>query len=292
MACGMVANRRRYTRVRPRNVVAELLSAHGRSPVQLENLSRGGAFVRAERTLDVGSDVTVTLAQAGARKSLMLSARVTSRVDAKDARATRRLPGMGMQFVSVGAQESARLRSLLRDLGAPDDDAELTLPPEATEAELRALEIQNVPAGRKSSRGGVKFELPRHLLEGVANALQEAGPAPRHKPKTPPPPPPDAIAEAPPSADDRPRRHARGEHPGRGGMEHEPPEVKRLMIQVRGLMMQLAEAQQQIARRDLDIEALREELESAAEVAKAEIARLRKELASARAAPDRKHRPG
>ncbi|HEY2028778.1 MAG TPA: PilZ domain-containing protein [Myxococcales bacterium] len=286
----MVANRRRYTRVRPRDVVAELLSAHGRSPVHLENLSRGGAFVRAERTLDVGSNVTVTLARAGARKTLALSARVTSRMDAPDGRPSRRLPGMGMQFISVGAQESTRLRALLRDLGAPDDDAELTLPPEATEAELRALEIE-VPVARKPPRGGVKFELPRHLLDGVASALQEAERAPRHKPKAPPPPPPEAIAEGRSSSADRPRRIT-GEAQPRRGAEQQPPEVKRLLIQVRGLLMQLAEAQQRIAQRDLDLEALREEMESAADVAAAEIARLRKELASARAALDRKLQKG
>jgi len=278
----MVANRRRYTRVRTRDVVAELLTAHGRSPVHLENISRGGAFVRTERPLDVGSDVTVTLARAGARKTLALSARVTSRVDAQDGRASRRPPGMGMQFMSVGSQESARLRALLRDLGAPDDDAELTLPPEATEAELRALDIETVPAVRKPPRGGVKFELPRHLADDVADVLQEIERAPRTK--APPPPPPDAIAEA----------HARPMVAAqqRRTSVARPPEVKRLMLQVRGLMVQLAEAQRQIARRDLDLEALREELEGAAEVSAAEIARLRKELSSARAALDRKLQKG
>lgn len=264
----MVANRRRYTRVRARDVVAELLSAHGRSPVHLENISRGGAFVRAERTLEVGSDVTVTLARAGARRTLALSARVTSRVDAPQGNPLRRLSGMGMQFTSVGAHESARLRALLRELGEPDDDAELTLPAEATEAELRALEIEVVPAPRKPSRGGVKFELPRHLADGVASVLEEIERAPRGK--APPPPPPDAIAEA----------------------QARPPELKRLMLQVGGLVMQLAETKAQIARRDLDIEALREELESASEVARAEIARLREELTLARAAMDRELQKG
>jgi len=50
------------------------------------------------------------------------------------------MPGMGIQFLPLDERQQDRLRSLLRELGAPDEDLEVTLPDESAEQELRALE--------------------------------------------------------------------------------------------------------------------------------------------------------
>jgi type IV pilus assembly protein PilZ len=283
----MARNRRKHARVRARNVGAQLLTAHGRISAQLENISRGGAFVRTERPLEVGSDVLVELVRPGLRRALTLAARVTSRIDATEGRLSRRMPGMGMQFVSLDARQDERLLELLHDLGAPNDEAEVTLADDATEQELQALVLDDLPVALdpdppeqsplakppppQVTRGGVKFELPRHLADDLASVLEQIAPSdPAPAPKPPPPPPP------PPAA--------------RGASED--TQAQRLMVQIRGLVMQLADAQQQISQRDLEIERMREELENAREVRDVEIVRLRKELENAKAALERALRHG
>ena len=282
----MARNRRKHARVRARNVGAQLLTAHGRISAQLENISRGGAFVRTDRPLEVGSDVLVELTRPGLRRALTLAARVTSRIDATEGRLSRRMPGMGMQFVSLDARQGERLSELMHDLGAPNDDAEVTLADDATEQELQALVLDDSPvplvpdaplpppppqASRppppSPARGGVKFELPRHLADDIAGVL--GGDEPR-KPQAPPPPPPPPPEQS----------------------QAEETQAQRLMVQIRGLVMQLADAQQQLSQRDLEVERMREELENAREVRDSEITRLRKDLENAKAALERALRHG
>jgi hypothetical protein len=114
-------------------------------------------------------------------------------------------------------------------------------------------------------RGGVKFELPRHLADDIASVLGDASPEPR---KTQPPPPPEPQSEA------------------------EETQAQRLMVQIRGLVMQLADAQQTLSQRDLEVERMREELENARDVRDSEILRLRKDLENAKAALERALRHG
>src|SRR6201999_739635 len=106
------------------------------------------------------------------------------------------------------------------------------------------------------ARGGVKFELPKHLADDLSGILEEIAPSefalrPAPSPPPPPPPPPEPRAPAETPADET--------------------ISQRLMVQIRGLVMQLADAQQQISQRDLEIERMREELENAREVRDGEI---------------------
>jgi hypothetical protein len=64
------------------------------------------------------------------------------------------------------------------------------------------------------------------------------------------------------------------------------------MMQIRGLVMQLAEAQQQVSQRDLAIERVRKDLEQACQLRDAEIERLRTDLEVARTALQRALRQG
>jgi type IV pilus assembly protein PilZ len=287
----MARNRRKHTRVRARNLGAQLLTAQGRSAAQLENISRGGAFVRTDRPLEVGSDVLVELSRTGLRRSLTLAARVTSRIDATEGRLSRRMPGMGMQFVSIDARQTERLLELLRELGAPTGESEVTLADDATELELQALSFPPEPPPQEPAkptapktaapktaapllRGGVKFELPRHLADDIAGVLGEMEV-----------PPPGPLEIAPEPRRTNPPPPPQQEQP-------EDTQAQRLMVQIRGLVMQLADAQQQISQRDLEVERMREELEHAREVRDAEIDKLRKDLETAKAALQRALRHG
>jgi Tfp pilus assembly protein PilZ len=204
----MEPNRRRYPRVRAQGLAAHLRSDRGRTQCVVENISLGGLFLRTDRLEDVGTKVSLLLVKPGWKKQLTLSARVTSRIDALAGQA-RRVPGLGLQFTEMDGDCHERLRALLRQLGAPEAQPEVTLPDDSVEVELRALDPE------------------------------EAAPPPSKKPAVRP------DGEAKKAAED----------PGQ--------ETARLRIQLRGLAMQLSDAQQLIVERDEEIERLREQLEMA-----------------------------
>jgi Tfp pilus assembly protein PilZ len=201
----MEPNRRRYPRVRAQGLAAHLRSDRGGVQCVVENISLGGLFLRTDRLEEVGTNVSLLLVKPGWKKQLTLTARVTSRVDAIVGQA-RRVPGLGLQFTDVDGDCHERLRALLRQLGAPEAQPEVTLPDNSVEVELRALDPQ--PAAAKK-------------------------PAPR----------PDGAEKKP--------------------AENIGQENARLRIQLRGLAMQLSDAQQLIVSRDAEIERLREQLELA-----------------------------
>ena len=188
----------------------------------------GGVFVRTDRLEEVGTDVLVELVKPGWKKDLTLSARITTRVDALDSRIFRRMPGMGMQFTRVDETQHERLRSLLRELGAPDEDLEVTLRAEETEEELRALDFDQsdpgeLPLIRQPQPLWQQVSLVQAALDG---ALAEGGPTPGSAPLE--------VTEA--------------------------GESQKLRTQLRGILMQLSDAQKELADRNAEIERLREEL--------------------------------
>jgi Tfp pilus assembly protein PilZ len=290
----MGRNRRKHPRVRARDLGAQILTATGRIPAQVENISRGGAFVRTDRPLEVGSDMMVELARPGLRRVLSLAARVTSRIDPAMGRISKRAPGMGMMFISLDARQTDRLVALLKELGAPDSDGAVTLSDDATELELQALSLDDVlpmapadaPLWQQTDlakreitppppvRAETAFDLPQHLADDIEGALRDAdlpSPGPlevnHHDPRRHRPPP--VVTEPPPPA------------------QLAESEAAKLMLQLRGLVMQLSDAQQQLSDRELEIGRLREELAAAREVRDSEIARLRKDLDAARSALQR-----
>jgi len=198
-------NRRRYPRVRAQGLAAHLRSDRGGVQCVVENISLGGLFLRTDRLEEVGTNVSLLLVKPGWKKQLVLTARVTSRVDALAGQG-RRIPGLGLQFTDVDGDRHERLRSLLRQLGAPEAQPEITLPDNSVEVELRALAADG--------RGAKK---PGGSSEGAEKN------------------PPENVGQ----------------------------ENARLRIQLRGLAMQLSDAQQLIVSRDAEIERLRDQLELA-----------------------------
>ncbi len=282
----MSSNRRRHTRVRARGVAAHLRTESGRTACQVENVSMGGLFVRTDQLAEVGAEIFVDLVKPGWKRQLTLNARITSRVDALDGRLSRRMPGMGIQFLRLDEKQHDRLRSLLRELGAPDEDLEVTLPDQSVEEELRALElraldleavsaetaepldpqpqplwqqVQMVKEEATSSRqteahqAVLARKAPQSLVDDIEGALRDANFAPPgpvvlapEKPRPAAPPSPAPVAARAPERD------------GAGAAA----DNARLMLQIRGLVMQLSETQQQLFRREQEIEQLKSDLET------------------------------
>jgi Tfp pilus assembly protein PilZ len=231
-------------------MAAHLHTPRGRTPCLVENVSLGGLFVRTDRLEEVGTEVAVDLVKPGWKKRLSVEARVTSRIDALDGR--KRMPGLGMQFVRVDVAQHERLRSMMRELGAPDEEADVTLPEESTEAELRELGVPD--AEPLEPHPQPLWQQVQLVEESIAQAVEDVAP-----------PPPLTLAPALPAepAD----LSARSSLPARNAPLRPAAagddQVGRLQIQLRGLVMQLSDAQHQIAQRDAEIERLREELSAA-----------------------------
>ncbi len=232
----MAKNLRRWTRVRAPSMAAHLRSQRGRTPCLVENISMGGLFVRTDQIEEVGTEIALDLVKPGWKKQLSLSARVTSRVDALDGRVSKRMPGLGLQFIHLDAAQHDRLRALLLELGAPDEEAELTLPDHVLEAELRAL------GGGDADARPSQPEAPWEHVQRMEEAIGTAGEGLRG---------PDPLPLAPAL----PRAGQPAEIPG--------AQVALLQLQLRGLVMQLSDVQQQLADRDAEIGRLREQLEGA-----------------------------
>ena len=251
----MPNQRRRWARVRAKGVAAHLRTEHGRSQCVVENVSLGGLFVRTDRLEEVGNEIAVDLVKPGWKKQLTLSARVTSRVDALDGKLSKRMPGMGMQFLQLDDKQHERLLQLLRELGAPEEALEITLeedesatlPEEHAELELRELEADLPPAEPLDPQPDAQqlwkqVQLAASTVEtAIESALRDA--------KVPPPGP--VILEEP--------KKTREPAP----TEELTVVNQRLTMQLRGLVMQLSDAQRQIAERDMEIERLKDDLDTA-----------------------------
>ncbi len=271
----MTENRRRHPRVRAQGIVAHLRGPTGRHPCQVENISIGGLFVRTDQVLDVGTQLEVDLVRPGWKRGLSFFVRVTSRIDPLAGRFARITPGMGLQFFGkMDETQRERLLTLLRELGAPEPAPEsVSFGP--GEMELPPLELDD----------GMPFETETPLWQQVsmveeandaapldAESFPSRAPAPRATPPTaalqrqapraaPPPaagapslssvPQPSGVASSP-------------SYPSRPAPPTVAPTAEaRLMLQIRGLLMEVSHAQQILARRDLEIEQLKEELEAA-----------------------------
>ena len=238
----MASNRRRFPRVRARGVAAHLRTVHGRNACQVENVSLGGLFVRTDRLEEVGEEIFVDLVRPGWKRQLTLAARITSRFDALDGRLSQRMPGMGLQFLRLDDKQHDRLRQLLRELGAPEEEPEITLPDEEAEEELRALDL-DVPASAEPL--DPQPQPAWQQVQMAAASVEEAISSALHDANLPPPAP--VVLERP-QADKK---------------EDLATINARLTMQIRGLVMQLSDAQTQLSERDLVIKRLKDELETA-----------------------------
>lgn len=215
----------------------------------------GGIFVRTDRLEEVGTEIFIDLVKPGWKRQLNLNARITSRVDAIDGRLSKRMPGMGIQFLRLDEKQHGRLQSLLRELGASDEDLEVTLPDELAEYELRALDLdvsgaddepldpQPQPLYYQTQMVEAEQRGTSSVEEAIEGALREVDlPAPG----------PVVLEEDAP----------RGESGLQESGQDPAADNARLMLQIRGLVLQLAETHAQVRQRDLEIKRLKDELDT------------------------------
>jgi hypothetical protein len=113
----LVHQQRRHPRVRSQALFCRLhVGGAVRPACKLENLSRGGAFVRTFDAVPMGSHIVVEFVRSSSRKELRLSARVCSVVGAEEAHARQLLPGIGISFEANPAKAEARFRELLQEV--------------------------------------------------------------------------------------------------------------------------------------------------------------------------------
>ena len=234
--------KRKYTRVRPRGIMAHVRAPASAFACQVENLSAGGLFLRTEQQLPRGTDLRIELVKAGGRRAIELSGLVAGVITPEEAATARFIPGLGVQFTDIDADEADRLEELLISLGI--ERAHATVAPQLrrTRAGIPKRASSDEQIARGVLRAAEAAADPEAVLRDISEALEaEEAPLATSKPALPPQP-----AGAPPPA-----------------AQPQPSEAARLMTQIRGLLFQLADTQGRLRQREAEIEELRAQLEAA-----------------------------
>jgi Tfp pilus assembly protein PilZ len=275
---------RRHSRVKPRGVVAHVRSQDRSFACQVENLSAGGLFLRTDQHFPRGSKVEVDLVKPGARRSLRVVGRVVGTITPEEAVAQRFIPGLGIEFDEMPPDEAERLQGLLGALGVRSDDAKVgkgaqgpqparTTPPPPPMIQRIYTPPPDMPKVAPSrpppppKAGRIEAEA---ILQHIAEALdvdeiveehREAPGAPSTLPRIaaaaiPTPTPIPAIARPPPQP--VPMVTGMGTSESSQGS---PESARKLMLQIRGLLFELGEAQARLRSRETEIHDLRTQIE-------------------------------
>jgi uncharacterized protein (TIGR02266 family) len=239
--------KRKYTRVRPRGVVAHVRGPSAAFACPVENLSAGGLFLRTEQQLPRGTELHIALVKPGGRKPLHLAGLVAGVITPEEAASARFIPGLGVQFTQIDADEANRLEELLTALGIDRVQAVVapelrrTNPGRTGEDQFPWSTPASSPPGNRA-RAQARSSDPEAILRDISEAREaEEAPLATSKPALPPQP----RAPPPPNA------------------EPQPSDAARLMTQVRGLLFQLADAQARLRQREAEIQDLRAQLDDA-----------------------------
>ncbi|HYV66928.1 MAG TPA: PilZ domain-containing protein [Myxococcales bacterium] len=240
--------KRKSTRVRPRGVVAHVRGPSAAFACPVENLSAGGLFLRTEHQMARGTALHIALVKPGGRKPLHVAGQVAGVITPEEAASARFIPGLGVQFTQIDAEEASRLEELLAALGI--DRLQAAIAPELrstkpgkTQAEQFPWSAPSgAPAPAKPARPQGRSSDAEAILRDISEVLEaDEAPLATSKPALPPqpksPPPPNA--------------------------EPLPSDAARLMTQVRSLLFQLADAQARLRQREAEILDLRAQLDDA-----------------------------
>ncbi len=243
--------KRKYTRVRPRGVVAHVRGPSAAFACEVENLSAGGLFLRTDQQLPQGTALQIDLVKPGGRKPLHLVGLVAGVITPEEAASARFIPGLGVQFTEIEADEAERLEELLTALGI--DRVQAVVAPELRRTNPGGAEqvpwALAAPAARapaqgagRAARGQAPAGDPEAILRDISEALEaDEAPLATSKPALPPQP----AAPPPPNA------------------EPQQSEAARLMTQIRGLLFQLADVQGRLRQRESEVQDLRAQLDDA-----------------------------
>jgi uncharacterized protein (TIGR02266 family) len=233
--------KRKYTRVRPRGIVAHVRAPASAFACQVENLSAGGLFLRTEQHLPRGTALRIELVKAGGRKPIELSGLVAGVISPEEAATARFMPGLGVQFTDIESDEADRLEELLTSLGIEQSQAVVAPHLRRTQQGV-ARRALRASSGDEVAASDEPASDPEAILRDISEALEaEEAPLATSKPALPPQP----AGPPPPAA------------------QPQPSEAARLMAQIRGLLFQLADAQARLRQREAEIEELRAQLDDA-----------------------------
>ncbi len=111
-------DKRRYPRVRAKNVSAHLNVADQSSPVTIQDISAGGLFIETPEALPVGMPVAVNLARPGWTRVLKVTGRVVWAMAERTAARKGARPGMRIKFDPLMSDIAQDVMALLLELGA------------------------------------------------------------------------------------------------------------------------------------------------------------------------------
>lgn len=269
----MQTERRQHRRVKAKNVaghvrVKDEVLALG---LPIDNISLGGLFVRTDSPLPVGTKVALELSQPKLGGSLKVAGTTVLSLNAAQAKSAGSVAGMGVRFDPLPAEATEKLRALLSTL-SEDGKAQVVgahNPAEidaTVEQSRRAFDFSFVSLDAYSDDDAPAFFAPPAAVIAtpppVQNAVPQDGapaqtmifggtpapvvvtppPAPPAQAIATPPPPAPAPVIAPPPPPASPQREF-------GSAPVQVPESAKLMVQVRGLLLDLDETRAELERR-------------------------------------------
>jgi Tfp pilus assembly protein PilZ len=216
----MANNRRRHPRVKPKQLVSRVQGGEAiHLGLVVESLSVGGAFVRCLTPMKVGTRVALELHRQGASTPIPVTGVVASAITNQQAQQRKVSPGMGIAFDAMPPHVEARIEGII---GAID--------PTALKADIGAGPTARLPS--QSAR-----ELPAFKPRGSDEV--------------------PVLAARPPTREGIPVRLPTPSQPMRaisqGGLS---PEVA---AQLAKLLRQVNSFAEEIAKKDREIEKLRQE---------------------------------
>lgn len=295
--------KRKHPRARARGLSVHFQGPAGPATCRVEDISLGGLFIATEQELLPGSALSLTLLKPGMKKGIPLPATVVNLRPPGEGRKA----GVGVRFEGLPAEARSRLLVLLVELGVSNPvqaEAESDgAPPVAATppplprgaANFQAISLKDVRA-RAAAYGGdgatampwaqepAPKELSFEAVSGVqpqSTAVMSRAEVEKHLADTlggdwgagiaaPSVPAPLSSIPAAPSV-----------APVVTVSSPEGPTVNdRLQLQIRGLLLQLGEAEQKIATQEQELSLLRErvaELGATMRKKEAEVAQLRRE---------------
>jgi hypothetical protein len=241
-------NKRKSPRVKAKGVASHLRVEDGLAlGLLVENISLGGLFVRTTEPLPLGTPLVLEVIRPGTKKAFKVSGRVVNAVGKADAKKRRVTPGMGIQFDPLSDETQYRLEELMVHLG-----------PASVPSSDDAVNPTQVDLSRRAAFdfGVMSLEdlAPLEPSEDVPASATVLGSAARATA-------PGAPARAPEPPPDEPLSGRSAASPPAGAVAVSVGGEARLMVQVRGLLLQLGEAHSQLHSARQELKRLNEELE-------------------------------
>lgn len=239
-------NRRKHVRVPAKGIATHYRSGELTAlAMPVENVSVGGAFVRTDDPLPVGTPLALELLDGTPAKPMKLTARVAGVVSPAQGREHGRVAGMGLRFDPLDDETRKRVERLV--LALRDRSSSLA---SVVNEEMQDARKQTFDFGFASLEGFSLVEeedAPAHRARAYEASRVPAPPA---RIPTPPPPPR-------PPAPEPSRVEVRV--PAPDAQVPVPPEAK-LMVQVRGLLLELSETREELRKKEQEVERLQAEV--------------------------------